>query len=246
MRKFADWAERIAADWAENPVQRIPVVQLSEFTANTADGACRVSFSQDERIGFVKPREEKGSRVIAHEKIASDIGRLLGLPVAPVVIREKEDAPWDRLTAMSLSCLAAPRHWGDAPLPIDDDVVSVLEPLRVFWTWLGDTDHNNHPQNFLYELPLRGRPRFVAIDHSYVFPEGIDPLTAPVCGGYDTANHAAAPQARQRTLDAIEALDAGQLQQIVRRLVGTALTDAQADRIIAWLDSRRPQLRGMF
>lgn len=246
MRKFADWAERIAADWMETPVQTIPVVQLTEFS-NSADGACRASFGEDERIGFVKPREEKGSRVIAHEKIASDIGKLLGLPVAPVVIREKEaDAPWDRLTALSLSCLASPRHWGDAPLPLDDDVVNVLESLRVFWTWLGDTDHNNHPHNLLYELPVRGRPRFAAIDHSYIFPEGADPLTAPVCGGYDTASHAAAPQARQRTLDAIEALDVARLQHVVRRLVGTALTDDQADRIIAWLESRRPLLRGMF
>lgn len=246
MRKFGDWAEQIAADWAKTPIQRISVVQLSEFS-NSADGACRVSFGKDERIGFVKPREEKGSCVIAHEKIASDIGKLLGLPVAPVVIRQREtDEPWDRLTALSLSCLVSPRHWGDAPLPLDDDVVTVLEALRVFWTWLGDTDHNNHPHNLLYELPIRGRPRFVAIDHSYIFPEGGDPLTAPVCGGYDTASHAAAPQARQRTLDAIEKLDVARLQHSVRRLVGTVLTDVQADRIIAWLDSRRLQLRGMF
>jgi len=246
MRKFGEWAERIADDWMGNPIQQISVVQLTEFS-NSADGACRVSFGDDERIAFVKPREEKGSRVIAHEKIASDIGKLLQLPVAPVVIREREpDAPWDRLTAMSLSCLASPRHWGDAPLPLDDEVVSVLESLRVFWTWLGDTDHNNHPQNFLYELPLRSTPRFVAIDHSYIFPEAVDPLTAPVCGGYDTASHAAAPQARQRTLDAIERINVAQLQHLVRRLVGTALTDDQADRIIAWLESRRPLLRGMF
>jgi hypothetical protein len=47
-------------------------------------------------------------------------------------------------------------------------------------------------------------------------------------------------------LDAIEALDVAQLQHVVRRLVGTALTDVQADRVIAWLESRRPRLRGMF
>lgn len=246
MRKFADWAERIATDWMKNPVQQIPVVQLGEFS-NSADGACRVSFGNDERMAFVKPREEKGSRVIAHEKIASDIGKLLALPVAPVVIREREaQEPWNRYTAMSLSCLVASRHWGDAPLPIDEVVVDVLEKFRVFWTWLGDTDHNNHPHNLLYELPIRGQPRFVAIDHSYIFPDGVDPLTAPVCGGYDTASHAAAPPARQQMLDAIEALDVAQVQQLVTRLVGIVLTDVQADRIIAWLDSRRPQLRGMF
>lgn len=246
MRKFHDWAERIAADWMANPIQSVPVVQLSEFTSS-ADGACRVSFGDDERIAFVKPREEKGSRVIAHEKIASDIGKLLGLPVAPVVIRAKEaDPPWDRFTAMSLSCLAAPRHWGDTPLALDDTIVGVLEPLRVFWTWLGDTDHNNHPHNILYELPVRGHPRFAAIDHSYILPDGTDPLTAPVCGGYDTASHAAAPPVRQRMLDAIEALDVAKLQHLVTRLVGTVLTDDQARQTITWLESRRANLRAIL
>lgn len=115
MRRFGDWAERIAADWMENPIQQIAVVQLSEFSTSH-DGACRVSFGEDERIGFVKPREDRASRVIAHEKMASDLGNLLDLPVAPVVIRDREAAePWNRFTALSLSCLASPREWSDAP-----------------------------------------------------------------------------------------------------------------------------------
>jgi hypothetical protein len=247
MRHFPDWAEKIGEDWMENPIQSLTVVRLSEFSGS-ADGACRVEFAVDgSRVGFVKPREDKSSCVVAHEKIASDLAAKLGLPVPPVLIRKSEAGnEWDRLTALSLACLPSPRHWAEAPLAMTDYSASVLEQLRVFWSWIGDYDHNNHPANLLYQLRGEGSPQFLSIDHSYILPDCGDPLTTQACGGYDSGTHAAAPAARDRMMNLIEALDRLMVQHLVTRLVGVVLTVDQANGKIDWLERRRDVLRRLF
>lgn len=237
----------MAQHWFENPIQEIPVQRLSDYS-QTADGACRVSFF-DQHVGFVKPRpDSQNPLVVANEKIAADLGFLLHLPVAPVVIRLPiEGTEWQRHSAMSLACLPAGRHWGDQPLQPDHQTAPGLEALRVFWSWLGDVDHGGHPHNLLYELTPAGC-QFLAIDHSYSFGHGGngDVLTVAASAGYGAHDHESARLARVSALDDIAALDWANVELIVSRLVDSVLGKDDARRILDWLDQRRRVLRSLM
>lgn len=245
--RFRSAFDQLAIDWFERPIQTINVNRLGEFS-QSADGACRVSFRNDD-VGFVKPRAETGSRVVANEKIASDLARMLHLPVPPVVVREPEDGnEWDRFSALSLSCLGSARHWGEGPLPLDERSVPTLEALRVFWTWLGDVDHNGHPNNLIYEDdPVEGLS-ILSIDHSYIWGQGALPFEHPAASGYGTAALPLATDVRMRTLHAIQGLDQNDVDHLVTRLVGRILTNDDANTMTGWLRERTnalPRLLGV-
>lgn len=246
LRKFRGPVPHVAQDWYQNPLQTIQVTKLGDYSA-TADGACRVSFF-DTIVGFVKPRpDSQNPLVVANEKIAADLAFALHLPVAPVVIRLPMDGTeWTRYSALSLSCLSAGRHWGEAPLAHCDATAPALEALRVFWSWIGDVDHGGHPANLLYETNAEGC-QFVAIDHSYAFGHGNgDVLTVAASAGYGAHDHESARSARIAALDDIEALDWQIVEHIVNRLVDSVLVQGDAIRILAWLNQRRPMLRELM
>ena len=246
LRNFSDAVPGIAQDWYDNPIQKLDVTRLSEYSAS-ADGACRASFGTG-HVGFVKPRPDNPSElVIFNEKIAADLGYVLHLPVAPVVVREAmEGTEWSRMTSMSLACLKSGRHWGDGPLAATAETASGLETLRVFWTWIGDEDHNGHPANLLYEMKTEG-PQFLAIDHSYAFGHGGgDALTFAASGGYGAHNHEIADLARDAAIADIESLDWQIVERIVNRLVAKALPSHDGDRILRWLETRRSVLRSLM
>lgn len=246
LRNFPDSVPGIAQDWYDNPVQRLAVTRLSEYSPS-ADGACRASFG-DGSVGFVKPRpDHAGSLVVCNEKIAADLGHVLHLPVAPVVVREvMVGTEWVRMTSMSLACLAAGRHWGDGPLAVSAETAAGLEALRVFWTWIGDEDHSGHPANLLYEMKTGG-PQFLAIDHSYAFGHGGgEALTFAASGGYGAHDHEIAGVARLAAIADIEALDWRVVERIVNRLVGKAMSNHDGERILRWLETRRSVLRSLL
>ncbi|SEI85375.1 hypothetical protein SAMN05518849_1011117 [Sphingobium sp. AP50] len=245
LRRFVDPVPNIAEDWFDNPIQILNVTRIGDYSSS-ADGACRVTFGGS-RVGFVKPRMDAGTPVVANEKIAADLGFLLHLPVAPVVIRAPQDGTeWDRFTILSLACLGSGRHWGEGNASLNQHNVPGLEALRTFWTWIGDIDHNQHPQNLLYEIDSSGRMQLLSIDHSYLLGQGADASTLAASEGYGTCDQPNARPAREVAVAAIEALDEQDVQHIVRRLVGTVLTDVQAEDTIGWLAARRNQLRSLM
>jgi hypothetical protein len=80
-----------AEQWFHNPIQAITVTTIGQFSPS-ADGACRVEFDRG-AVGYVNPRQDAAKNpVVAREKIAFDLGFLLGLPVAPVVVRSPDPA----------------------------------------------------------------------------------------------------------------------------------------------------------
>lgn len=240
LRRYSTPVIDLAAHWFDNPIQTIDVSLDGDFTP-TADGACRVRFSGND-IGFVKPRPGNiNPQVIGNEKIASDLGRLLHLPVAPVVVRRQQTG-WLQMTAMSLVCLNQGRHWGSGPTNPTDDLFGCLEALRVFWTWIGDIDHNSHPENLLYEFDGR-EFKLTAIDHSYAFGHGgADALTAPASVGYAPAGTKNQTESRAVAIAAIEQLDGSRVEHIIMRLVGEVLTSTDARAKLDWLGTRRGQL----
>jgi hypothetical protein len=244
LRDYAEPAPSLSEHWFEYPCQPIIVDPLGEFS-QTADGACRVQFA-DSVVGFVKPRPDSQNReVVANEKIAADLGHLLHLPAVPIVVRPPMDG-WPIYTAMSLVCLPQGRHWDHGPQHRPQALDQQLEALRVFWTWIGDADHNGHGQNLMYEFDGSVH-RLAAIDHSYAFGHGgATPLTAPVSVGYGTQNLEHVASIRVNVIDAIMSLDWAEVSNIFRRLPVDLLTENDANAKLEWVANRRDCLNSLL
>ncbi len=196
-----------------------------------------------ERSHSQSPDPTARNLVVAREKIAADLGSCLGLPTAPVVVCEPTPGTeFPYFTALSLSCLKAGRQWASGGSVNQDGVAPVLEGLRVFWTWIGDSDHNGHGGNLLYEV----RPdccALLAIDHSYSLCHGNlnDPWGIGACASYGTIGRADCAAATGMMVARILALDWVKVETIVRRLKDL-LTQVEQDRILTILKMRRALL----
>jgi hypothetical protein len=213
---------------------------MGPFSA-TADGACPVEFG-DQEVAFVKPRPDAARNlVVAREKIAADLAHILGLPVAPVVVR-LPDSGSSHHSAMSLSVLPAARHWGDGGAIHLGGAAETLERLRVFWTWIGDTDHNGHPQNLLYAVS-GGVCEVLAIDHSYSLCHGnaVNSIATPASQGYGTIVLPGRVGWTTKARDDISALEWTRIEHVVRRLQVIVTGDEQ-DRMLKILQERRDHL----
>jgi hypothetical protein len=243
---FATDVISTADSWFQTPIQSIPVKTVGNFSA-TADGACEVQLA-DGSVAYVKPRPGAAHNLLlAREKIAFDLAHLLNLPIAPVVVRTPEPASgWQHFSLLSLACLLSGRLWGAGGSAHIDLAAPALEALRVFWTWIGDSDHNGHGQNLLYEIRT-GECAVVAIDHSYSLCHGnlAAPLTVGVSAGYGTAGRSDCQHALRRTVTKILSLDDARIEKLVRRLA-EILTDAEQDRTLRILGERRASLRRLL
>jgi hypothetical protein len=243
LRRFTSHARPLAEHWFANPIQDIDVVVSGEYSG-TADGACYVEFGVAS-WGYVKPRPgNPNPNVVANEKLASDIGFMLGLPVAPVVIRSPKDG-WPTHTALSLQCLKSPRLWNQGPPQPTTELCQTLEALRVFWTLIGDVDHNQHSENLLYEVSDIGFA-MAAIDHSYSFGHGGDALTTPASMGFPLLPMVPNESTRSLALRAIDELNWHEVERLFTRLVGLLLTAGDAKLKFDWLTRRRENIRDVL
>ena len=234
---FADAALPIADQWFQEPIQSISVQILGPFSA-TADGACQVALPDGVTIAYVKPRPDAERKlVVAREKIAADLAHVLELPVAPVVVRlPMPDEGWPHHSAMSLSCLKSGRLWATGGAAHLAAAGEALEALRVFWTWIGDGDHNGHPHNLLYEV-RPDKVAVVAIDHSFSLchHNGANPLAVGECPGYGTkADFRATATA---TMVKIRLLGSGKIETVVRKM-NPILTGEEQERMLRILAVR--------
>lgn len=244
LRNYAPPAPDIAEDWYCNPIQEIAVEVLGGYSPS-ADGACRVKYS-DNLIAYVKPRPDSQNQdVVANEKIAADLGHILELPVVPIVVRQPMEG-WPIYTAMSFACLPQGRHWEQGPVNRSEELDRQLEILRVFWTLIGDIDHGGHPQNLLYEFDGSDF-RLLAIDHSYAFGHGqSDPLTLAPSLGYGTAEMQHVVSVRSKTIDTIQSLDWSKVEHIFMRLTDGLLTESIANEKLNWVAKRRDNLPNLL
>jgi hypothetical protein len=245
-RRFSPRIEAVAADWHAEPIQRVRVEMRTDFSA-TADGVRTVEITSGIATGltgYVKPKPAKEDRrTAAREKLASDLARELGLPVAPVVIRPPmQDLQY--FTSMSLGVFEGARVLGDMATAHRPEIAPLLEAMRPFWTWIGDEDHNRHFENALYMI-RGGKAHLVAIDHSYAFNhrEG-DSLTIPPCTGYDTVSLPGCDAARDEILRRIEEIDWSTIKVIVNRL-SVVLSPQEQENILSLLERRRTELRSL-
>ena len=243
-RHFGKDVERHALRWFNKPVQQFGMLQQSNWT-DTAQGACLVRL-QDCPPAFAKPRSGKPDKLlVAREKIASDLSYMLQLPVAPVVIKEP-CGTWPHHCAVSMVSLPSPRPWGERGDRSRQDMAGPLEALRVFWTWIADTDHEGNDTN-LYFDEIDAGVAVMAIDHAYSLGHAChgNPLAHGPMLGYGTAHDHGSAGVRDQILDRIMKLDDGAVRSIVVRL-GDILTEQEQGEILALLFTRREALPGLL
>ena len=231
----------MADEWFKNPIQTIPVKVVGPFSA-TADGACEVEFAGSKR-GYVKPRRgAQGNLLCAREKIASDLAHLLSLPIAAVVIRSPELPDWPYYSALSLASLESARHWGTGGAMHLPKVGETLEGLRVFWTWIGDSDHNGHPNNLLFTVQ-GSQCQLLGIDHAYSLCHGNagDPLAVGACAGYGSRGLPDGTRWARDMVTKIVSLDWAMIELVVTRLAAV-LSPAEQVRVLKVLEERRGKL----
>lgn len=246
LRRYSAEAMSVAKLWFDDPFVQGEVELLGEYSP-TADGACPVRIDGT-WLGFMKPRPDAERKlVVAREKIAADLAHLLDLPVAPVgVLRPQPERGWAHPFAISLVCLPGGRVWQEGGAQHLQAASRALEALRVFWTWIGDADHNDHGGNLLYEVSDAGC-YLAAIDHSYSLCHGntTDPLAVACCFGYGTATLPQSAEVRETTIAAIEALDPAMVEHTICRL-GDLVTAEEQDRILHIVRHRQGALRTML
>lgn len=239
-RQFDDATEEVARAWRSTAIIDCRIVQNGRWTS-WGDGACAFRLP-DDRQCFGKPRQTStNTLLICREKIASDLGFDLGLPVAPVIIR-RNCRDWPQWMALSLVTLDGGRHWHpDGPKHLGA-AVDVLEALRVFWTWIADHDHEGHHANLLYEV-AGGALKFVSIDHGQSLGHGMTGslMEIPAALGYGTRHLPGAEGHRQTLVQRIQAVGDGALDEIVGRL-GDVLSTPERQRILDLLRQRRDGL----
>jgi hypothetical protein len=245
LRNFAAHVSATDADWFERPIQDIPIPEHLEFGA-TADGAAPVDLPDGSKA-FIKPRDHAApSLMVAREKICADLGQMLGFPTAPAVVRRPSpETGWVSPSLLSLVALPSARPWQFGGAEHTAVLAHELECLRVFWTWVGDEDHNAHPQNLLFEAG--DHPKVLSIDHSFTLCHGnaANPLAVGVCAGYGSGDIAGSDLARRAAVDGICSKPQEEIERVVRRL-DEILSVGDQDRIISILTTRRGNLPAWF
>ena len=245
MRNFPPDVAATAQAWFDEPIQTIAVPAIGAF-GPTADGAAAVDLPGGMK-GFIKPRDHAAeSGMVAREKICADLGHVLGLPVAPGVVRRPDPgAGWNHHGFISLVASPSARIWHTPP-PLElATLAPQLEALRVLWSWTGDADHNGNAGNLL--RVDGGTPSVLSIDHSYTLDHNNppDPLVIGAAAGYGSAGLVEGAAARREMVERVKSLPWDVVEGLVRRL-SEILTVERQDRILAILNARRGALDTRF
>lgn len=172
-RAFPYSVETIATAAIENAYLRETFEQIGPPTP-TYDGAFLIALPAQNLRAFAKPARDYDLawRAVVHEKLASDLAYDLRLPVPPVhVIKPPLGSAYPGWLAVSHIPFPQPRPLGDwqstgLPEAYWRRCQAVATAMRVFYTWIHDTDHGGHPQNVLFGDPGTSEYELAFIDHS--------------------------------------------------------------------------------
>lgn len=206
-------------------------------------------------VGVGKPFVQLGddkSRA-AHEKIVSDLGYRLRLPVLPVLL-------WDRAGEPEpCACVVAwafqpvwPLAQGVATLTPDEKaaIAPAMSAMIPFDYWVGDTDRKG--DHVVITSPHGGKPAAIGcIDYSNSLSFAWD--------AHDHASTGSAwhrngwglnlpldHEAFEQSLELIENFDVNQIEDIVGYIPTDYLPAVRRDLVVQNLVSRRSRLRGMI
>lgn len=173
-RRFEPHIDTAAADCAAKVISDEPFVVVGR-PGGGGTLAIEVRLSISGLTAFAKPARmgPDNGRSAAHEKIASDLGYALGLPVAPVVLSRQTPGTTLSaipLVALSYSALRQPRPFGGLIKSISPHSAAALREVAtamfVFHCWIDDHDHFGD-SNALAEQATDGTLRSIFFDYSF-------------------------------------------------------------------------------
>lgn len=250
-RQFNAEVSRYAAQWFDNPFEKGEWEPTGQVFGSEARPFVVVEKSTGMR-GVAKPGVGVLNNVPrqAHEKIASDLGFALGLPVPPVSLYPFTDPDGTtRWTSLSLWAFPQAHTYAEAH---GQNVLDVEEQQRfnqianacyVFDFFIDNADR--HSGNMLAGSADDGRTEFAMIDHAFTMSyRGTwgDPQApfAPVNKIYTSVE----PATQKAMAEKIASLDPKLVEDVVARLKGTVLDDMLAGLLLANLTSRATLILG--
>jgi hypothetical protein len=223
------------------------------------------------RRAYMKPRKrdpDPRSARAAREKICADLAFEVGCLVPPVVLARRENGPTQEERACSVSLVMYPRQfpWEQVKKfalsgPPGTELLRERLPTAAatglaFDTWVGQTDHNDHPHNIIFGYVPHDDPSIAATDGDYVFLDyamalgwrggwegngsnalGIAPFPPAMKAAIDRG-------ILEGTLERIESLTEETVAEVVNRIPDEYLVAEQREIILKGLHHRRTALRG--
>jgi len=212
----------------------------------------------DAMKGYAKPSKKAadGHPRAAHEKIASDLGFHLDLPIPPAVLwrRSAPDPRDEGCCVVSLVCFEPSHPWRHAQTTtfasqIVDALGAPASAMMVFDTWLDNHDRINEGNLLVSGVSGAGEVSYAYIDFAYALSYGwrggrampINNRRGPYPGNItpDIATISA-------TIQAIEELDDARIRDTVERVPGDFLAVDRRECILDGLRSRKNGLRDAF
>ena len=247
-RRFRPQEEALAQEWSGQFVAT-GVWHLTEERLN-GEAQSRWASRIDGIRAVAKPAVSTSGEVRgAHEKIASELALLCGVPVPPVQLWT-DTSTGERY---SLSAAAFPQAltWAQAQPSMNAEfrrnLIPVLTAGYVFHSWIDDRDHGGHPENLLVNAGSSEEdPAIAIIDHAFSMTHGWK-SGIPIFRLLDTYYFSSVAERAVDVMDAmvsqIEAIDEGTILHIVNRVPTDYLDDRLKNLIISGLQSRKQGLR---
>jgi hypothetical protein len=250
-RRFSETQEQIAEAWtarAEAADQWTLGAAVGRGEAGsfhiTSDKGCRA---------VCKPAfaGEGGTPRAAHERNASDLARLLGLPVPPVCLWI--DPATSHRYAISAWAFEQAFTWAEIATRLSaafmQNAAATFSAARVFHTWIADTDHNNNPGNVVVDAASSdNRPGVAFIDHAFSMSYNGDfasAATSAVPVSYIPGALVDAGATREM-IATINHLDERNIENVVGRIPTGFLPEDRRGAIISGLIKRKGELAGAF
>jgi hypothetical protein len=263
----------IAAEWRElvDPPYRWTKCRnqagaLDDYREGEGGGFFVQSDGLQGRRAYLKPRQPDAGRVFcraAREKIASDLAAEVGVCVPPVVLARQFDVAGEE-NYVCVSLVMYPRQWSWGQVrglladrgstPIGMSVAGLIPKSAAqglaFDTWVGQTDHADHPHNIILGLDPADEldRRLVFLD--YAMAMGVKDAWAN--GGYAKCAPAPFPaymlqnldrKALAETITVIENVPEPRIRDIVGRIPASYLPQEKGAVIADGLVARRLLIR---
>jgi hypothetical protein len=249
-RRFAEAHEEIADEWLTQPETveywtlgpQIGRGEAGSFHATSDKGcraACKPAFSPN------------GVPRAAHERIAFDIARALLLPVPAVCLWT--DPATKALYSISAWAFAQALTWGEVAGRLSAAFIQNAAPtfsaMRVFHSWIGDTDHNGNPGNVVVDAESNDtHPAVAFIDHAFSMTHSADFQTQALAALPVSYIPPALldPDATRAMVEVINDLDSNLIEDAVRRIPNTFLPPERGTAIMQGLMKRKVELAPVF